>query len=358
MESSRIGWVDTAKGICIIFVVMMHSTIGIQIAEGREGWMNYVILFAWPFRMPDFFLISGLFLAQVIDRPWRRYVDRKVVHFAYFYLLWMGIEIALKAPGLVSQNGAGAPFREYLLGLVQPYGTLWFIYMLPVFFLFTRLVRGLPVWLVFGWAVLLEMLPVETGSVIIDEFCQRYVFFYAGYAFAGRIFAVADWAEAHRRAAAAILLAWFVAEIAIVFAPVPDALQPLDFGNNGLSGMPAISLILGGAGALAIVTAATLLSDLPWMRWLTWLGAHSIVIYLAFFLPMTVVRILLTTSGIIADVGTMSVLTTIAGVVGPAVLYGLVQWTGRGHFLFSRPDWAIIDGPSGPARKPAVQPAE
>src|SRR5690606_18458755 len=67
MESSRIGWVDTAKGICIIFVVMMHSTIGIQIAEGREGWMNYVILFAWPFRMPDFFLISGLFLAQVID---------------------------------------------------------------------------------------------------------------------------------------------------------------------------------------------------------------------------------------------------------------------------------------------------
>jgi len=356
MENSRIGWVDTAKGICIIFVVMMHSTIGVQIATGQEGWMNYVILFAWPFRMPDFFMISGLFLGLVIDRPWLRYLDRKVIHFAYFYLLWMTIEIALKSPGLMSENGAGAPFREILLGFVQPYGTLWFIYMLPVFFLFTRLVKGLPVWFVLGWAAILEILPVETGSVIFDEFCQRYVFFYAGYALADRIFSIADWMGAHRRAAVAILAAWFVAEAAIVFAPVPDALQVINLGNNGFSGMPVISLILGGAGALAIVTVATLLTGLPWTRWLTWLGAHSIVVYLAFFLPMTVARVFLTKTGIIADVGTMSVLTLAAGVTGSVMLYGLVQWTGRGHFLFERPDWAYIDRPAAP--KPAIQPAE
>jgi uncharacterized membrane protein YcfT len=47
-----------------------------------------VVAFAKPFRMPDFFLISGLFLARVIDRDWRTYLDRKVVHFVYFYLLW------------------------------------------------------------------------------------------------------------------------------------------------------------------------------------------------------------------------------------------------------------------------------
>ena len=48
--------------------------------------------------MPDFFLISGLFLASVIDRDWRTYLDRKVVHFVYFYLLWMTIQFAFKAP--------------------------------------------------------------------------------------------------------------------------------------------------------------------------------------------------------------------------------------------------------------------
>jgi uncharacterized membrane protein YcfT len=356
MENSRVGWVDTAKGICIIFVVMMHSTIGVQIAAGQEGWMNYVILFAWPFRMPDFFMISGLFLGLVIDRSWLRYIDRKVVHFAYFYVLWMTIQLVLKAPGIAAEEGAAAPLREYLLGFVQPYGTLWFIYMLPLFFLFTRMVKGLPVWLILSWAALLEMLPVETGSVIFDEFAQRYVFFFAGYAFASRIFDIADWMAAHKRAALAILAAWFVAEAAIVFAPVPDALQFINLGNNGFSGMPVISLILGGAGALAIITVATLLTGLPYTRWLTWLGAHSIVVYLAFFLPMTVARMVLTRSGVIGDVGTMSVLTLAAGVTGPVVLYWLVQWTGFGHFLFERPQWAIIDRPA--SRPAAIQPAE
>src|SRR6201992_4011829 len=84
----RVDWVDYAKGFCIIMVVMMHSTLGVEAEAGREGFMHYVVAFATPFRMPDFFMISGLFLARVIDRDWRTYLDRKVVHFVYFYLLW------------------------------------------------------------------------------------------------------------------------------------------------------------------------------------------------------------------------------------------------------------------------------
>jgi uncharacterized membrane protein YcfT len=49
-------------------VVMMHSTLGVEQAAGHEGWMHAAVAFARPFRMPDFFLISGLFLARVIDR--------------------------------------------------------------------------------------------------------------------------------------------------------------------------------------------------------------------------------------------------------------------------------------------------
>ena len=97
----RIDWVDYAKGICIVLVVMMHSTLGVQEAAGQTGFMDYVVAFARPFRMPDFFLISGLFLARVIDRDWRTYLDRKVVHFAYFYLLGTAIQFGLKAPGLL-----------------------------------------------------------------------------------------------------------------------------------------------------------------------------------------------------------------------------------------------------------------
>ena len=82
--ADRVDWVDYAKGICIVMVVMMHSVLGVEAAAGQTGFMHHVVEFARPFRMPDFFLISGLFLSRVIDRDWRTYLDRKVMHFAYF----------------------------------------------------------------------------------------------------------------------------------------------------------------------------------------------------------------------------------------------------------------------------------
>jgi uncharacterized membrane protein YcfT len=52
--AERLDWVDYAKGICIIMVVMMHSTLGVEAAAaGKESWHAfYVVEFAKPFRMP------------------------------------------------------------------------------------------------------------------------------------------------------------------------------------------------------------------------------------------------------------------------------------------------------------------
>jgi uncharacterized membrane protein YcfT len=102
LDRERVAWVDYAKGFCIVMVVMMHSTLGVEQAAGAPSWMGAIVAFAKPFRMPDFFLISGLFLVRVIDRDWRDYLDRKVVHFAYFYALWVTIQFAFKAPGLAA----------------------------------------------------------------------------------------------------------------------------------------------------------------------------------------------------------------------------------------------------------------
>ncbi|MCV0395206.1 MAG: acyltransferase family protein [Rhizobiaceae bacterium] len=353
--AQRVDWVDAAKGMCIIFVVMMHSTIGVGLAMGGEGFMHWVVSFARPFRMPDFFLISGLFLGLVIDRPLRRYVDRKVVHFAYFYVLWLTIQFVFKAPGIAMEDGAAAALTDYLLAFVEPFGTLWFIYILPVFFMVTRMVRSLPVRFVFAWAALLEMLPVHTGWLIFDEFCARYVYFFAGYAFATRIFAIAEWLRAYPGRAFGILALWAPVNAALVFAPAPAALTWLIQPETGFSGqtggwseLPLVSLALGLAGALAICSLAALVARLRGAAWLTWLGAHSIVVYLAFFLPMAVSRAILVKTGIVTDPGLVSLMVTTAGVVGPVLLYGLIHWSGYGRFLFERPSWAFLDRPGEP----------
>jgi uncharacterized membrane protein YcfT len=50
--SDRIAWVDYAKGICIIMVVMMHSTLGVQEATGEPSYWGHWWLSPSPFACP------------------------------------------------------------------------------------------------------------------------------------------------------------------------------------------------------------------------------------------------------------------------------------------------------------------
>ena len=67
--AQRVDWVDYAKGICIILVVMMHAVNGVEYLFDEQGWMHPIIDFARPFRIPDFFLVAGLFLSRSIHAP-------------------------------------------------------------------------------------------------------------------------------------------------------------------------------------------------------------------------------------------------------------------------------------------------
>ena len=340
----RVEWVDHAKGICIVLVVMMHAVAGVEarLAPGLDaGFMRAVVDFAAPFRMPDFFLLSGLFLSLTIDRPWLRYLDRKVVHFAYFYVLWLSIQYLFKGPAIALDDGAGAALLAWATGFVVPFGTLWFIYMLPVFFLVCRALRRLraPHWAVLVAAAMLQVAPVHTGHLLVDEFASRFVWFYAGYAIAPHVFAFARRVAAAPLPALVGLAAWAVINAQLVAWNVAH--------------LPVVSLGLGALGAGAVVATGALLSCLhdPATRALRWLGAHSIVVYLAFFLPMVVSREVLLRFPVALDPALIGFLVTAAATLGPVVLYALVRWTGRGRFLFERPAWARLE--PAPARSPA-----
>jgi uncharacterized membrane protein YcfT len=336
----RIPWVDYAKGICIILVVMMHSTLGVGDAMGGTGFMHYIVEFARPFRVPDFFLISGLFLALVIDRPWRKYIDRKVVHFAYFYILWLLIQGGFKWPPLALQEGPLAVAEQFLLALVEPFGTLWFIYLLPVFFVTAKLVKNISPWIVLALAALLEILPVHTGWTVIDEFAGRFVYFCIGWYAAPYIFAFAKVVKHRARPALIMLLAWAVLHGLAVFW-------------FGISALPVVSLVLGLVGCGAVVATAALLARFGTADFIRYSGEHSIAIYLAFFLPMAATRIFLVKTGVITDIGTVSLIVTAVAVIAPLVLYWFTERTGWGRFLFVRPAAFSID-----RSKARLQPAE
>jgi uncharacterized membrane protein YcfT len=357
-QGRRYDWVDAAKGLSIILVVMMYAAYNVGEHTGGVGVLHYVIGFATPFRMPEFFLISGLFLSRVIERDWKRYADRRVAHYLYFYAVWVTIDYVLKV-GIAGHDIPGM-LSGIALAIVEPYGVLWFIYMLAVFSAATKLLHDLraPHWAVLAVGAILQMSAIHTGSYVVDQFAAYFVYFYAGYAFAPQIFKIADWAAANVLLAIGALAVWAVAETALVFSPGFEVAP--GHVTMGLAALPGVHLALAIIGTVELCVLAVLLTKIPAMNWLGWLGSKSLIVYLAFVLPMGIVRTILIKLDIISDVSLISIITMIASVIAPLILYWIVERTGWGMFLFERPAWAHSPGTPG-ARQPrdtASAPAE
>jgi uncharacterized membrane protein YcfT len=148
------------------------------------------------------------------------------------------------------------------------------------------------------------------------------VYFYTGYLFADAVFALSDRARTQPVLALAALALWAIANESLVWL--------------GLSEWPVISLMLGLAGACAVITVATLLARVQWIDFIRFCGEHSIVIYLAFFLPMAATRTLLLRTGIIHDVGVVSLTVTLVALFGALAIWQIALRFGA-NFLFERP---------------------
>jgi uncharacterized membrane protein YcfT len=269
----RHDWMDYAKGICIVAVVSFYTTNHVSEALERATWMQYWIEFARPFRMPDFFFISGLLLGRVIERPWRLYADTKVAHYLYFFVVWSLLYFVLR---LVVGSAGETPTRvgvEFVKVMTHgPFAMLWFVQMLAFYFVLTKLLRRVPPWLVFAVAAAWYLSPIDTAWSQVDRAGERYVFFFAGYWVAPMVFGYARWVAAHRGAALTGILAWAVIDAALVF--------------SGAANWRPVSLVLGFLGAFAVIGVAAVLQSARALDVLRRCGQDSLPIYVGFFLPM------------------------------------------------------------------------
>jgi uncharacterized membrane protein YcfT len=331
----RYAWVDFAKGICIVAVVTLYTTNYVNEALNQPNWMNYWIEFAKPFRMPDFFLLSGLFLNRVIDRPWRTYLDNKVVHYVYFLVLWTIIIIPFTWAGReVHPHGLGI-VKDFVWFIYDPWAMLWFIQMLALYFVVTRITRRVPWWIMLPAAALLQIFPFDTGIHPLNAFGERYVFFYSGYIFARHFFSFAEWVRNNTAKALLGLLCWALINGAITL--------------SGHGDMPVVSLILGYVGASAVMAVASLIQRFKSVAFLRYLGQNSIVVYLGFYLPMRGFLALAVEHGWTQDAGWLAVVIGILSIGVAVALHRLTRdnWL---SFLFKRPKWARLPQPKATPR--------
>jgi uncharacterized membrane protein YcfT len=342
MPADRIAWLDHAKGLCIVLVVALYATELVAQTMGASGWLGAVAAFAQPFRMPAFFFLSALLLPRVIGRDWRTYLDRKVLHFAYFYVLWLTLLMIYESPRLADDRGWAAVGAEYAKAYVHPFSMLWFIYVLPLFFIATRLLRRASPVAVWIGAAALQLAPIEWDIKVLDKFAGHYVYFYSGYLLAAPAGRLAEAVSRHPRWALGGLAAWALVNGSLVLA--------------GMARAPVAALALGLLGAAAVVAMAVLLSRRRIAGWLRHCGQHSIVIYLAFLIPLEATHKLMELAGLALAPGWVGFLCTLGGILGAFALYWMVRGT-RLRFLFERPASLSLPPSATAATRAGLAPA-
>lgn len=134
LKSKRLAWIDYAKGLTIFLVVYHHCYLTlINSGVVMKPWMINANLFVYSFRMPMFFMLSGLFISRSLQkRGARKYIENRSRILLYPYILWGLFQVTL---GIIFREyGHGASgINPYLVLLYQPNATSQLWYLITLF---------------------------------------------------------------------------------------------------------------------------------------------------------------------------------------------------------------------------------
>lgn len=131
-QNNRISWIDTARGMGIILVVIGHVGRGLTGAGMASGaaweWLDYSL---YTFHMPLFFFLAGLNFPQTMWKGRERFLRGKLRMLAYPYFLWSIIQGCVLIAMSSATNGKVGLSDLLHIGW-KPMGQFWFLYVLMV----------------------------------------------------------------------------------------------------------------------------------------------------------------------------------------------------------------------------------
>lgn len=267
MTSPRLLWIDLAKGATVTSVLVMHSfAFAISLTGTSTPAARTVVWLLELMNMPVMFLLAGLLSAGALQRRPGRFVATRLRGVVWPLVVWFGLSIALDTVlgGENALDRTPDPAQS----------AFWFLVVLAGVSAIAVLVRRLPATPVAVAAVVVAML---LGAV--DG--PRHLFTDVGtpvairYGFAACFFVGIAIARSDR---------WSIESVATV--------RSAGLALCGLGAVVAVLVVAGVPGRMIsenIATVPTMLAlsvvqlavfaALPRIRFLEWLGEHSIVVY-------------------------------------------------------------------------------
>lgn len=351
LQKSRLEWVDYLRGIAILLIVYRHVLIGIQRGNIAvpELMVNANMVF-YSFRMPLFFILSGIFISKSINkRPVKELLGIKFENLFYPYLVWATLQITLQI-ALSGVTNSNRTFLDYTYILFQPSNLDQFWYLPALFnttiiyiLLKTKLRVPMAAQLILGLVLYFVSHCFESISMISD-WMKFYFFFALGDAISEIFFRPR--AQSFLKSPVALLLMIPVFIVAQLYYLQHD-LGNLALTNNAHMSRSdylrdikdlkelALILVISLIGCLTMFMLAFRLQAWRVLRFLRVFGYHSMYIYVMHVIITAFVRLSLIVVFHITNPALILFISIIFGVTLPVVFYNRLIRNNIFFFLFT-----------------------
>ncbi len=263
-------WIDFAKGVAIILVVLYHCGLFLSELDLAEGTGRIRSLLNF-YPMPLFFFVAGLTSRRMLDWSFPDLWRRRLLTLVYLYVLWSILRVAfyLVVPPLRGSERDPTDLLNIALLPVLPTSSYWFVWALAIFTLVAWLLRKVPPTVQVVGAALLAAAAttpwlLDTNNVGWDRVAQNLVFFLvalfiprATYRFAAR------------------MTVWHALALAVLYVVLAVAIVMF-----GASRIPGVVLLECAVAVTLGIAASTVLVRFRALSFVSVLGRRSFQIYL------------------------------------------------------------------------------
>jgi fucose 4-O-acetylase-like acetyltransferase len=350
LEKNRYPWVDYLKGIAILLVVYRHVLIGIERSQVEVPVvLADANMIFYSFRMPLFFILSGLFInSSIAKRTLKKLAWLKFETLLYPYLVWAFIQVSLQI-ALSGITNSNRTLEDYSFILYQPRNLDQFWYLPALFnttmiYLLLKTKLRVSVWaqLVLGIGLYFLSFYYQKVSMISD-WMEFYIFFAIGDALSRLFF--------HETTQKVLKSYWTLLLVIPLFIltqmhylrndVVQNGVLPLD--NSHTSRLYYLDKIAEQADFLWVALVGCLCMFVLAFRMQSWkilpflrvLGYHSLQIYVMHVIFTAAVRLALIIFFGVDSAIFLLITGIVTGLILPIIIYNLLIKDGPAWFLFA-----------------------
>ncbi|MGB8194874.1 MAG: acyltransferase [Chitinophagaceae bacterium] len=365
LARDRHAWVDYARGICIILVCYRHTYEGLTNADVLQAdhypLLKYLNVFFFSFRMPLFFIVSGIFVGLSLARKGvGQYIADRFRNILYPCLIWGFLQITLQLLFTDYVNAEREPM-DYLYLLIAPRKIEQFWYLNALFsvsalYVILKMKGKLNSWQQLGLGLVLYSVAALCTINYIDIGLFGDVFFF--YPF----FAVGDCIShlitnpkkhpfiASRKMFLVLLPIFFAAQY---FFTTVNLQHGNDYYVQHFE--PALYALIALCGCVFVLNVSFLLQEFNIARFLRVIGYHSLYIYVMHLMVIAAFRAFYLKVLHGENLPLFMTIGVLSGLFVPIIFFNLAEKAGMGWLFALKKKKPADEQPAVSNVKPAVE---